>query len=219
MMKLAPPTSAKRQLNRPPIYSSLSVVDSADSGNEWPVSVTIRTQDYDVITRPSDSPSDIQEGYLVWREMGKMRRFAVRLEGLEGPVLSWRVFYTGDIEVVNLRQEWRNNRYTINGRIWRPEDPNHKMITMSYDFSPSAIRFFSPWLLNSGDKVVVAWDLDGAIAEMEMIAVRVDGYQIWWEGQSGYKLIAGFSKNYSDAIKYAWRNFCWKHQPDSDSNT
>lgn len=214
-MKLIPPAEFAGPTNqRPDLNIVLSVVNPANTDEEWPITLRIRMDSYDIATRPDDVPDDPLESTMVLRQDGTVWEFPVTLEPMDGPVLSWRVLYRGAPCARDIRREWRNTSDTFTGFVHLPEEGSEQRVpSRSYDFSLSAIRFFSPWRLAIGDKVVVRWQLDHEWVEGTMRVVRADFSLIWWRKQQGYHVV-GQWEHLSPEMQHVWRSYCWRNQPD-----
>ena len=213
-MKLTvPPTIQPDRPLRPPLNTRVSVVHAGRSDPEWPLYLRLRFDAYDLATpgvEQAPRPTEATSARLVVRQAGEVWSFPVRLEPVDGALPSWRVWYVGPPETQDVRREWRNAVDTFTGWVryrgaeWRP--------TLSYDFSIRAVRFFLPWDLGAGDRVQVRWHVDQDWVEGTMRLIRREAAVVWWQQQRGYPVV-GHWEEWSEAMAYRWRRYCWRHQP------
>lgn len=215
-MKLLPPSDFQyNPALRPPVNTRVVVVNPNDPDEEWPFFVRLRLDGYDLATEGAPGPTTAVDTTLVLRQAGQVLSFPVRLEPLGGPVTTWRILYLGAPETQDIRREWRNDVDKFTGFVNRlNSDEENRFPTMSYDFSPSAIRFFLPWRLDVGDLVAVRWRLENEWVYGTMRLVRRDDSVVWWKKQQGFQAV-GQWVDLSQDMARLWRTYCWRHQPDA----
>lgn len=216
-MKLIPPVkqAASVESQRPALNTLLSVVNPDNPDEEWTTTLRIRLEGHDMATRPTDAPASPLETMIVLRQAGTVWEFPVSLEPLDGPIASWRVFYRDAPRAVDIRREWRNAEDTFGGFVRRADDAaDQRMPSISYDFSLSAVRFFTPWRVAVGDRIFVRWHLESEWVEGTMRIVRADSSVVWWRKQQGFTAVGQWD-TLSPDMEHVWRSFCWRHQPDA----
>lgn len=213
-MKLIPPAiydAAGRPL-RPMLNAMVSICDP-NSAVEWPFFLRIRLDGYDLATTPRTLPLSPMTTTLVTRQAGHVAAYPIVLEPLDGPLVTWRIMYSGTAVAQDIRAEWRNDQVTLMGFVTPPlAGDDQRVPIITYDFSPSALRFFLPWRIDLGAIVHLRLKTDAEWVEGPVSIVRRDPTVIWWNKQQGYQAV-GRWEGLSENAAHRWRTFCWRHQP------
>ncbi len=212
-MKLLPSVDFQHTAERPPVHTQALLQETSGQQREWPIYLRYRLPEYDLATTSLSVDLPLSQADLLIRQAGRVLRFAVRLEALSGPIPTWRIFYLGEPDILETRREWRNDSESFTGFVcplgW---DADQRVPTMSYDFSPSAIRLFLPWRLDPGHQLSTRWHLDNDWVEGTMCLVRRASLGVWWRQQQGYQAVARWDE-LSETMAYRWKLYCWRHQP------
>ena len=213
-MKLMPADAWLQTYDRPLLNSRVAIADPANPDQEWAFYLRLRLTDSDLATTPLTLSPVPMTTTLIVRDAGVVLRYPVVLEPLMAPIAAWRIRYQGEPDRQEARREWRNDQDRFTGWLRTFETEATEWIaTTSYDFSPSALRFFAPWSLAPDTLVVTRWQLDNDRIEGTLRVIRQEPAPLWWNKQQGYATVGEWAQ-LTEPMRYRWRTYCWRHQPD-----